>query len=95
MECEECHETREFCTRTPITFNRCRKCDHVTPLDTTAMRPAYAKCKCGREFRYRTNAEAKTLTIRCIACGAPIDMQLNARGTAYVTLRDAGGGGFR
>lgn len=55
------------------------------------MRPAYAKCKCGREFKYQTNATGDTITINCIACGSPIDMQLNGRGTAYVTLRDAGG----
>lgn len=92
VECEDCHETREFCSRSPITYNRCRKCGHDTPLDFTAMRPAYARCKCGREFKYQTNATADTLSINCIACGAPIDLQLNGRGTAYVTFRDAGGG---
>lgn len=91
VECEDCHTTREFCSRSPITYNRCKKCGHDTPLDATTMRPAYAKCKCGREYKYKTNADAETLSINCIACGAPIDMKLNARGTAYVTLQDAGG----
>lgn len=91
VECENCGQTREFCSRAEITSNRCHSCGHVTTLDKTYMRPAYAKCKCGREFKYRTNATGDTITINCIACGSPIDMQLNGRGTAYVTLRDAGG----
>lgn len=92
VECENCGQTREFCSRAEITSNRCHGCGHVTTLDKTYMRPAYAKCKCGREFKYQTNATGDTITINCIACGSPIDMQLNGRGTAYVTLRDAGGG---
>lgn len=92
VECENCGQTREFCSRAEITSNRCHSCGHVTTLDKTYMRPAYAKCKCGREFKYQTNATGDPITINCIACGSPIDMQLNGRGTAYVTLRDAGGG---
>lgn len=92
VECESCGQTREFCSRAEITSNRCHSCGHVTTLDKTYMRLAYAKCKCGREFKYQTNATGDTITINCIACGSPIDMQLNGRGTAYVTLRDAGGG---
>ena len=91
VECESCGQTREFCSRAEITSNRCHSCGHVTTLDKTYMRPAYAKCKCGREFKYQTNATGDAITINCIACGSPIDMQLNGRGTAYVTLRDAGG----
>lgn len=91
VECENCGQTREFCSRAEITSNRCHSCGHVTTLDKTYMRPAYAKCKCGREIKYQTNATGDTITINCIACGSPIDMQLNGRGTAYVTLRDAGG----
>lgn len=92
VECESCGQTREFCSRAEITSNKCHSCGHVTTLDKTYMRPAYAKCKCGREFKYQTNATGDAITINCIACGSPIDMQLNGRGTAYVTLRDAGGG---
>ena len=95
VECENCGQTREFCSRAEITSNRCHSCGHVTTLDKTYMRPAYAKCKCGREFKYQTNATGDTITINCIACGSPIDMQLNGRGTAYVTLRYAGGGGIK
>lgn len=95
VECENCGQTREFCSRAEITSNRCYSCGHVTTLDKTYMRPAYAKCKCGREFKYQTNATGDTITINCIACGSPIDMQLNGRGTAYVTLPDAGGGALK
>ena len=95
VECENCGQTREFCSRAEITSNRCHSCGHVTTLDKTYMRPAYAKCKCGREFKYQTNATGDTITINCIACGSPIDMQLNGRGTASVPLRDAGGGALK
>lgn len=95
VECENCGQTREFCSRAEITSNRCHSCGHVTTLDKTYMRPAYAKCKCGREFKYQTNATGDTITINCIACGSPIDMQLNGRGTAYVTLRDGGGAALK
>lgn len=85
VECESCGQTREFCSRAAITSSRCKRCGHITPLNRTYTRTAYARCKCGREFKYQTNATTDTLTISCINCGSPIDMRLNARGTAYVT----------
>lgn len=85
VECVGCGQTRVFCSRAEITSSRCKRCGHITPLNRTYTRPAYARCKCGREFKYQTNATTDTLTISCINCGSPIDMRLNARGTAYVT----------
>lgn len=91
-QCEDCGDVKGFCARTPITAFKCKKCGHDTPIDRDSVRPAYAKCKCGREFRYMTNATTENLSINCISCGAPIDMKLNKRCTAYVTPREAGGG---
>lgn len=89
IECEDCGETKAFCARTPITHQFCRDCGHKTMVNYDDLLPAYARCKCGREFKYRTNSRGKNFTIECINCGAPIDLELNGRGTAYVT----GGGG--
>lgn len=91
-QCENCRDTKFFCARTPITSSRCKKCGSDNPLDRGYMRPAYARCKCGKEFKYLTNATSESISINCISCGAPIDMELNKRCTAYVTPREAGGG---
>lgn len=48
-------------------------------------------CKCGKSFRYKTNAEAETITHSCLDCKAPVDMELNGKGTAYVTIGVRGG----
>ena len=54
------------------------------------MRPMYLKCKCGAEFRYKTNLTEKYITHPCVSCGAPVDMMLNSRETAYVTIGEKG-----
>ncbi len=89
VECEGCGRKRAFCSKTPIISSPCQACGTETPLDINAMRPVHARCKCGRSFKYMTNATTETISINCISCGAPIDLQLNGKARAYVTL--AGG----
>ena len=43
-------------------------------------------CKCGKSFRYKTNVTAQTITHTCLNCKAPVDMELNSKGNAYVTV---------
>lgn len=54
-----------------------------------------AKAFCAKRetysFRYRTNAKSETITHTCLRCKAPVDMELNQRGTAYVTVGMKGG----
>lgn len=54
-----------------------------------------AKAFCAKRetysFRYRTNATAETITHTCLRCKAPVDMELNRRGSAYVTIGMKGG----
>lgn len=87
--CEECGEIKAFCAKRETYSFRCDKCGHETALEN--LRPMYMHCKCGKSFRYKTNAESETITHTCLDCKAPVDMELNKKGTAYVTIGVRGG----
>lgn len=87
--CEECGAVKAFCAKRETYSFRCDECGYETPLEN--LRPMYMHCKCGKSFRYKTNATTETITHTCIACKAPVDMELNRRGTAYVTIGMRGG----
>lgn len=82
--CEECGEVKAFCAKRETYSFRCDHCGHETPLEH--LRPLYMHCKCGKSFRYKTNATTETITHACLDCKAPVDMELNRKGTAYVTI---------
>ena len=42
--------------------------------------------RCGKRFSYKTNLTAERVTHTCLACKAPVDLELNSRKTAYVTV---------
>ncbi len=83
LECEECGEVRAFCAKRETYSFKC-DCGHVTPLES--LRPMFMHCKCGKDFRYRTNITRPTVSHTCIVCHAPVDMELNKKETAYVTI---------
>lgn len=84
IRCEECGAVEAYCAKNETYAFRCRTCKAETPLER--LRPVYMHCKCGEEFRYKTNIRDRMITHTCISCGAPVDMELNRRGTAYVTI---------
>ncbi len=86
--CEECGAVKAFCAKRETYSFKC-PCGHETALER--LRPMYMHCKCGKTFRYKTNAQTETLTHNCLDCKAPVDMELNGRGTAYVTIGVRGG----
>lgn len=88
VKCESCGKIRAFCAKRETYGFRCDDCGETTPLEN--MRPMYLKCKCGAEFRYKTNLTEKYITHPCVSCGAPVDMMLNSRETAYVTIGEKG-----
>lgn len=90
IKCEKCGAVKGFCAKNPITRHRCN-CGHETPLRD--LRPAHLKCKCGQQYKYRTNMSEQTFTYNCLNCGGPVDMELNKRETAYVTIGATRGGG--
>lgn len=82
IRCEDCGETKGFYAKYPLTYHQCG-CGHRTELHD--LRPAYVACKCGETFKYMTNLEYD-FTIPCKACGSPVDMEMGAKGTAFVTV---------
>lgn len=92
IRCPECGEIRGFCSKSCTTETTCRRCGAVTKLE--GLIPAYLNCaKCGSRFKYRTNINTQDpVPFRCLECEAQVDLQLNGRGTALVTLDDQRGG---
>ena len=88
IKCEHCGETRGFCAKQPISEYKCNECGEKTKLKD--LRRMFMDCECGRHSKYYTNETADVITHNCIECGAPVDMMLNSRRTAYTSL----GGGY-
>ena len=85
VKCEKCGKLRGFCAKSPATSSRC-ECGHRTELHD--LKPAFLKCKCGGQFKYKTNATEEIFDFPCLQCGNPVDLQLNKRKNAYVTIED-------
>lgn len=87
IKCEECGKFKGFMPKSPISEYHC-DCGHVTKL--VKMRAMYANCKCGQKFKYLTNADDKTLSLDCINCGAPIDLEYHDKNQVYQTIESEG-----
>lgn len=85
IECEDCGKLRGYHAKYPTTDYYC-DCGHATALHD--LRPLHLHCKCGSSFKYMTNIQKSKLTYRCLDCGAPVDMELNNKGNAFVTVGD-------
>lgn len=85
VECQHCGRRKGFCTKKRITESRC-ECGEYTPLKN--MIPAHLKCKCGKTYKYLTNITDQEFEFDCLTCGSPVDLRLNKRQTAYVTVGD-------
>lgn len=86
IKCEKCGKIKGFCAKKEVVSYRC-ECGHETHLEN--LRPLYLRCKCGADYRYKTNLQTSVHTQNCLHCGSPVDIKLNNRKTAYVTI---GGG---
>ena len=89
IRCQHCGTIKGFCGKVPITEYSCRECGEKTPLDR--MIPAYINCeKCGGRFKYRTNIDThEPIPFSCLSCQAPVDLQLNKKGSALLNLRSS------
>lgn len=83
VKCESCGKTKVFFTKNHVTYQMC-ECGHKTELYD--LMPAFFKCKCGKEIKYRTNMDSMKFDIPCPDCGNPVDLELNGRSTAFVTI---------
>lgn len=83
LKCEECGTIKGFCAKTPIKEYRC-ECGHVTELKD--LKPLFLNCKCGDSFKYRTNLTDGTITMNCIHCGSPVDLEYHEKKSVYTTI---------
>lgn len=83
IKCENCGKMKGFCAKAPISRYKC-DCGGSTKLHNLKM--AFLHCKCGSNFKYKTNADTEMIEQTCINCGNPVTMQLNGRRNTYVTL---------
>lgn len=94
LRCPECREVRGLCVRKPITEYTCQICGGVIHLED--LIPAHVNCgKCGSHFKYMTNVDTdEPVHFECLECKAPVDLQMNRKGTAVTTIgfSRAGGG---
>lgn len=90
IRCEACGKERGYNSKYPMTFHKC-ECGHRTDLHD--LKPVHLYCKCGSQYKYKTNISDPQFTMNCLSCGAPVDLELNSRGTAYVTIGHKSGGG--
>lgn len=87
IRCRSCGKSKSFFLREYATATRCAGCGEEIPLDGNLLRPAYMKCPaCENALRYQTNFTGEQIEINCKKCGAPVDLELNGKGTAYYTV---------
>lgn len=83
-ECLSCGKIRGFHSKYPVSDYVC-ECGSTLPLRN--LRPAHIHCKqCGAGFKYMTNVKKLFFKYSCLNCGAQVDLKLNSRDTAYVTV---------
>lgn len=83
LQCEECKKFKGFMPKSPISDYHC-DCGHTTHLKD--MKALYVTCKCGSEFKYLTNSKDEYVTIDCLNCGAPVDLEYHSRNHNYTTI---------
>lgn len=85
IRCEECGEVTAYNARFETFQFRCDHCGNKTALEN--LRPLYLHCmKCGGDFRYKTNITGDSFRHKCLRCDTEVPLELNGRGTAYVTV---------
>ena len=83
IKCDKCGKEKGFCAKEKIKSYKC-ECGKETEL--VNLKPLYTKCKCGNEFKYMTNMNTAEFTYKCFTCGSPVDVKMNSRRTAYITI---------
>lgn len=83
LQCKDCGKFKGFMPKTPISKYHC-DCGSITYLNH--MRVMRVDCKCGQKFKYLTNSLDSMLSIDCINCGSPVDLEFHERKQEYVTI---------
>ena len=83
LRCDVCGKFKAFMPKSPISHYKC-DCGEKTELkDVRVMK---VQCKCGQKFKYLTNAKDDLISIDCLACGSPVDLEYHERKHEYVTI---------
>ena len=80
IKCRECGELKGFCAKERTKQYRC-SCGGVTPLEH--LHPAFLRCECGKNWKYRTNITDPIIEYNCLECGAPVDLFYNEKKHVY------------
>jgi mRNA-degrading endonuclease toxin of MazEF toxin-antitoxin module len=83
IKCKHCGKLKGFCAKNGITEYTC-ECGEKTELHD--LKPAFLRCKCGGNYKYKTNVTDERFDYNCLNCGSPVDMGLNSRRNTYVTI---------
>lgn len=83
IKCEECGLTKGFCVKSTIKESRC-DCGHATHL--VDLKPMYVNCRCGKSFKYLTNLTDSIISMNCIHCGSPVDLEYHDKKRVYQTI---------
>lgn len=83
IKCEECGQFKAFMPKAPLTKYHC-DCGHTTHLEV--MTPMKVNCKCGKQFKYLTNALDSVISIDCLSCGSPVDLEYHGKCKEYHTI---------
>jgi len=83
IECDSCHESKGFCTKSGIKSHHC-SCGKDTELND--MRYMQFQCECGKIFSYQTNKKVESFDIECINCGAPVAIMWNEKKGMYENM---------
>lgn len=85
-KCADCGNVRGFCLKKESKGVHCMDCgsDH---LFKEPLKPLYAQCECGSQFRYLTNMDEDMFDMDCINCSSPIPVKWNDKKKIYETIR--------
>ncbi len=87
IQCGHCGTRRGFYAKNGIGSYLCA-CGERTELHNLKL--LHLHCKCGKYFRYKTNATEESFDYPCLECGSPVTLKLNWRGDTYITEEKEG-----
>ena len=84
-KCKKCGTIRGFCLKKESKGIHCMICG-ADSLFEEPLKPTYAKCECGKSYKYMTNMDEEMFDMNCMECGAPIPIKWNAHDMCYQTI---------
>lgn len=86
-KCKKCGAIRGFCLKKESKGIHCMSCGDDS-LFEEPLKPLYAKCECGKSYKYMTNMDEEMFDMDCMECGTPIPIKWNAHDMCYQTIKN-------